>query len=69
MGLVECHSDSAYAERPIALMWEGQRLEIDRVLSTWRTPGGQYFRVQTCDLRIFEITWCEVENEWQIQPL
>jgi len=69
MELVECHSGYAYAEHPTALIWEGQRLEIDRILSTWRTPGERCFRVQTHDLRRFELTWREAKDEWQIQPL
>ena len=26
--LVECHSGFSYAEKPVALTWEGQRLEV-----------------------------------------
>ena len=69
MDLVECHSGSVYAEHPTALKWEGQRLEIEKVLSTWRTPGERHFRVRTSDQHSFELTWREAENEWQIQPL
>lgn len=69
MDLVECHSGSAYAEHPTALTWEGQRLEIEKVLSTWLTPGERHFRVQTSDQHGFELTWHEAENKWQIQPL
>ena len=43
---VECHSGFEYAERPIALTWEGQRLEIAAIESTWRIPGGKCQRQQ-----------------------
>ena len=36
--LVECHSGFTYAERPVALTWEGQRLEITRILAEWHSP-------------------------------
>ena len=69
MDIVECLSGFAYAERPTALIWEDQRLEIGAILSAWQTPGERHFRVQTCDRRTFELTWRELAGEWQIQPL
>ncbi len=47
MDTVECLSSSAYPERPIALTWEGERLEIIAILSQWRTPEALRFRVRT----------------------
>lgn len=68
MDVVECHSSSAYPERPLALTWEGQRLEIIAILSQWRTPEALWFRVQTRDLRTFDLAFFEAEARWQIQP-
>jgi hypothetical protein len=65
--LVECRSDSEYAERPIALHWQEQRLEIVEILSRWRSPAGKYFRVRTVDNQIFELTYNETADRWQIQ--
>ena len=42
---VECYSGNAYAERPIALHWEGQRVEINDIQERWRAPGRLCFRV------------------------
>ena len=64
---VECRSDSEYAERPLSLIWEEQRLEIAEILSRWRGPGEKGFRVQTVDGQMFELTYREVPDEWQIQ--
>ena len=69
MEIVECHSSSAYDERPIALTWEGQRLEIIEILADWRTPDEHRFRVRTSDLRTFELAYRAAEHEWQIQPI
>ncbi len=66
--LVECHSGYAYAERPVALRWEGQRLEIERVEAEWRAPGGKQFRVRTRDGRSFELFYEEILEEWRINP-
>jgi hypothetical protein len=69
MDIVECHSSSAYDERPIALTWEGQRLEIIDILADWRTPDEHRFRVRTRDLRTFELAYREADAAWQIQPI
>ena len=67
--VVECHSGSAYAERPIALQWEGARLEIEEIESRWRIPGGKCFRVRTRDGRVFELFYGELYDEWRIHPV
>lgn len=69
METVECHSGFTYAERPTALTWESQRLEIDEVLAAWNAPGERHFRVRTSNLLRFELVYREADNEWQIQPL
>ena len=63
---VECHSGYTYAERPIALHWENQRLEIAEILARWRIPGGLRFRVRVADERVFELFYGELYDEWRI---
>lgn len=67
--MVECHSEFAYAERPVALTWDGKRLEIQAVLSSWRTPEGIHFRVQTDGGQAFELAYNEADDGWHIQSL
>ena len=38
--IVECHSDYEYAQRTIALRWEGQRLEIGVIEANGVYPMG-----------------------------
>jgi len=66
---IECHSGFTYAEHPIALTWNGQRLEVDSVLAAWRTPGERRFRVRTRDLRTFELAYHEADDKWHTQPI
>ena len=69
VGIVECHSEYAYAEKPIALTWQGERLEVIEVLATWHTPEAECFRVRTSDEQVFELSYSEASDEWQIhQP-
>ncbi len=67
--LVECHSGFEYAERPIALCWENQRLVIAEVEETWRIPGGKRFRVRVEDGRRFELFYGEMYDEWRVNLL
>jgi hypothetical protein len=67
--LVECRSDSQYAERPLALTWEEQRLEIAEILARWQGPGEKGFRVLTTDKRVFELTYREVPDEWEVHQI
>jgi len=67
--LVECHSGYEYAERPIALYWHEQRLVIDEILDSQRTPVGSTFRVRTHDDQVFELSYLEMQDEWRIQEL
>lgn len=64
--LVECHSGFTYAEKPVALMWEGRRLEIMQITAQWRSPEAHHFRVCTGNGQEFELAYHEADNEWQI---
>jgi hypothetical protein len=64
---VECHSEFAYAEKPVALTWQGRRHEIASILSRWRTPGGIRFHVRTADDEVFDLTYDETSDSWHIQ--
>jgi hypothetical protein len=66
---VECLSSSTYAERPLAFYWQGQRLEVERILARWRTPAANCFRVLTRGGQgAFELLYDECTDTWHIQP-
>ena len=67
--LVECRSEYSYAQKPVALHWEGQRLEICAIQAEWRSPSGRNFRVLASDGRHFELFYGELYDEWRINPL
>lgn len=67
--IVECYSGSEYAERPVALYWQGVRLEVAAVEAQERIPGGKRFRVRTTGGQVFELFYGELDDEWHIhQP-
>jgi hypothetical protein len=67
--LVECRSDSEYAERPLALMWQGRRVEIAEILASWRGPNEKGFRIKTVDGMAFDLAYRAIPDEWKIQPV
>jgi hypothetical protein len=69
MELVECRSDSEYAERPLSLVWQGRRHEIAEIFARWRGPAEKGFRVKTEDGFAFEITYQEFSDDWHVQPI
>jgi len=66
---VECLSGHTYAERPIALWWEGERLNIVEIVARWRIPGGRRFKVQAENDQFFELCYSEQQDEWQVSYL
>ena len=67
--LVECHSETEYCQRPIAIWWQDERLIISQILQEARVPDGKYFRVYTTDGKIFELFYKESLDQWKItQP-
>jgi hypothetical protein len=64
---VECYSGTTYAQRPVALTWEGARLPITEVEAGWRTADGRAFRVRTEDGRAFNLAYDESNDTWLIR--
>jgi hypothetical protein len=67
MEIVECHSGFAYTDKPQAFIWEGRRLLIAMILAQGRTPQVRWFRVVTKDRQVFELSYHEETDGWQIQ--
>jgi hypothetical protein len=65
--LVECHSGHEYAERPTALHYQGERMKIAEIITSWRDPGGKVFQVRTTTEQYFELFYNEGSDEWQLK--
>jgi len=65
--LIECHSGYTYADHPIALHWQGERLEVAAIEAQWHVPDGKHFRVCTRDDQVFELVYSEGHDEWQVR--
>ena len=69
MDAVECRSDSEYAERPLAIFWQGRRMEIAEIVASWRGPDEKGFRIKTVEGTAFDLAYHEIPDEWHIQPI
>jgi hypothetical protein len=69
MNNVECRSDSTFAERPLSITWMGCKYEVAEIFARWRGPDEKGFRVKTTDGQAFEITYREIPDEWDVQPI
>ena len=66
---VECRSEYQYEQAPIAVYWEGQRLEVDAILAEWRTPQGKGFRILAGNAGVFEVFYHQGSAHWDIRHL
>ena len=66
---VECRSETAYAQRPTAVYWQGKRLEVRHLLASWREPWGMRFRVRLDDDQIFDLAYDQGCDDWSVTPL
>lgn len=67
--IVYCRSDSDYAERPLALKWQDERLEVIQILGRWRTPTGVHFKVKANNQAVFDLFYNPHEDTWQVDQI
>jgi hypothetical protein len=66
---VECYAGHRYPERPRAFVWEGERVTVEEVERSWRTPAGPAFRVRSADGRRFTLAYDEAADGWDVRLL
>lgn len=66
---VECRSDFAYAQRPVAFYWQGERLEVAEIVTQSRNPTGISFRVRTKESGIFDLDYDINTDQWSVHQL
>ena len=61
---VLCRSSHIYADRPVAVVFSGERHEVIETISQRRTPEGPEFHVLVDDGRSFILTYIEGADTW-----
>jgi len=65
---VECYSGFEYAERPLAFFWQGEHLEVEKVLESSVTPEGKLFWVRVKNGSEFTLSYHQQADCWSITP-
>jgi hypothetical protein len=71
---VECYSGHTYAQEPRALLWHGERYQVERIIHRWRTPQGPGFQVEISGIsdsdtqysRVVDLAYLEHEDKWTL---
>jgi hypothetical protein len=62
---VETYSGSRLHERPRRFTWEGQWLEVRRILARGREPDSLYFKIAATDDRIYVLKYYHLQDAWE----
>ena len=65
---VECYSGARFAERPVALAWNGERLSVESIERAWQTPDSLAFAVRVAGGRHFELKYSPSNDQWVARP-
>jgi hypothetical protein len=68
-GIVHCHSDFRYAEKPVSFEFTGDTYKIDRIVSEWKSVNGYQFTVLTEQKFIFQLLFDETQEQWLIKQI
>ncbi|NOZ50414.1 MAG: hypothetical protein GXP37_10260 [Chloroflexi bacterium] len=66
---VSAYAGASYPQRPIAVHWQGQRLEALQIERTWRTPDALHFRLQIETLGRVELSYHPRTDTWTLISL
>jgi len=69
MNQVKSYAGSSYPEQPRSLVWEGQRYQVQEIISRSREPAGLRFLV-CCSpgYALFDLYYHIEDGDWQIHP-
>lgn len=71
---VECYSGFKVHERPVAFIYQGERLEIQDIIDRWyeggldsSRPPVDYFKVRASDGKIYFLRYQSALDEWSLR--
>jgi len=67
-GIIHSHSGFRYAEKPRSFRWDSDEYQIKQILTEWKTERGYAFKIITDTDLIFELTYDEIMDRWQVIP-
>ena len=71
---VECYSGFKAHERPVAFIYQGERLEVQDIIDRWyeggldsSRPVVDYFKVRASDGKIYFLRYQSDEDKWSLR--
>jgi hypothetical protein len=64
---VECRSDHAYPGLPVVFYWQGNRLQVTRIISESHGPAGYSFNVLNQEFGLFELFYDLNIDQWSVK--
>jgi hypothetical protein len=62
---VECYSGYTYAQEPRAVLWQGERLAVSDIISSFRAPEGLHFKVKLQNGAELQLVYDEGNDSWR----
>ena len=66
---VWCYAGYKYPERPTAFLYEGRKLTVHKVQSTWKTEDSENFLVHTTYGKEIVLIYNPSEDKWNLQEM
>ena len=64
---VEAHFDEDGTLRPLAFLWQGERLSVHSAGRQWDAGEHRHFLVEVAGLGVFELTYHQSEHRWHLR--
>jgi len=63
---VEAYAGASYPERPTTVRYKNQRLEVEQVIRSWRTPDALHFLVELETLGRATLSYRYQADAWSL---
>ena len=64
---VHCYAGYVGEERPVSFLFEGERIEVHKILSRWRDPTCDYFSVAAPNAHVYILAHNRTLDTWAVE--
>lgn len=67
--IVHCHAGWRYPEHPISVFWDSAWVEVEQVLTEWKTPEGIVYCISTKEGKQLKLIYYLERDGWVIEAI
>lgn len=56
-------------ERPLAFWWQNRRMVVAKILSAWKEPNYDGFKIIADDGNPYLLRWERISDQWQLKKI